>query len=93
MENSSDQLDGLKGALGNLQKHFGDIEKLTAQTQDLLPKDMFKAEIDGHTLEISIGMSGAAIVFNFADKSKCASLFNELKQQKKGFFQRVFNIK
>lgn len=87
------QLNGLTGALGELVANFGDIKKITEMTQDLLPKDKFTAEIDGHTMEVSMGLSGKAIVFNFTDDIKCSSLFNELKQNKQGFFKRIFNIK
>jgi hypothetical protein len=79
-------LDQLQSALNG----YKGLDEVAKMTQDLLPKDKFTADIDSQKLEISIGMSGKAIVFNFDSESKCKELFNDLKEQKQGFFKRFF---
>lgn len=93
MENHAGALKDLQQKLEGMMNQFGGTDQLINTTQDLLPKDKFTAEIDGYHLEVSIGLSGKAIVFNFTDADKCASLFSELKQNKQGFFKRIFNVK
>lgn len=89
LKNLKDYQKQLEDAIGE----FGSIGKMAELTQDILPKDKFHAQIDGHKMEISIGLSGKAIVFLFQDEIKCASLFSELKSNKQGFFQRIFKTK
>lgn len=79
--------------LKRLTEQFGGVTELVNLSQDLLPRDKFTAQIDGHIVEVSIGMSGRAITMMFVDGVKCKETFNELKQNKQGFFKRIFNIK
>lgn len=90
-DKGAEQLMQMASDLKQLIANSGNITDMVATAQDLLPKNKFTAEIDGHVFECSIGMSGKAIVFNFQDDIKCASLFNELKENKKGFFKRIFS--
>lgn len=90
-DKGAEQLMQMANDLKTLMANAGNISEMVGAAQDLLPKHKFTAEIDGHVFECSLALSGKAIVFNFQDDIKCTSLFNELKENKKGFFKRIFS--
>lgn len=72
-----------------IDQHNG-LSGVTEITRNMLPKDAFDAEIDGHIVNVSIAVSGTAIILKFTDDIKAASVYSELKQNKQGFFKRIF---
>lgn len=76
--------------LSDLMKQFGGMSGVAETTRDMLPRDAFDAEIDGHIVNVSIAVSGTAIILKFPEDIKAASVYNELKQNKQGFFKRIF---
>jgi len=90
-DNGAEQLAQMANDLKQLLSNAGNITDMVGAAQDLLPKHKFTAEIDGHVFEVSLALSGKAIVLNFQDDIKCTSLYNEMKENKKGFFKRIFS--
>lgn len=81
--------DSIKSLQDLMHQHKG-LEGITETTRNMLPKDAFEAELDGHRINVSIAVSGTAIILKFSDDIKCASVYNEIKQNKQGFFKRIF---
>ena len=90
-EKKMGELDAILKRAKDLQKSFGGIEKLMDMTEHLTPKDKFIGEIDGVKIEVSSGVSGRAIVIVFDKAEDQSRFYSQLKEQKKTFFQRVFN--
>lgn len=93
MDRQQETLQKSLDELQNVIKQYGGVSEMVGLSQDMLPKDKFNAEIDGHVIEVSRALSGKAIMIVFQDEIKCGSLYNEIKSNKQGFFKRIFNIK
>jgi hypothetical protein len=93
MSKEYENLLKMKSDLEGMINNFGGSKEMIDMTQDLLPKDKFNAEIDGINVEVSSGLSGRAIVFVFHNPKDQEKIYAELKENKKGFFKRIFNIK
>lgn len=93
MDRQQETLQKSLDELQNVIKQYGGVSEMVGLSQDMLPKDKFNAEIDGHVIEVSMALSGKAIMIVFQDGIKCGSLYNEIKSNKQGFFKRIFNIK
>lgn len=95
--NNETPFDTLNGAAEQLKKAMGDfqgIDKITEFAENILPKDKFTAEIDGHKVDVSIGFSGRMIMIEFQDDIKGRSIHAEMKQNTEGLksvIKRIFS--
>lgn len=93
MTNEEKVLENMNGLKGNLEELMRKSSELQKFTQDLLPSDKFTADMDGVDIEVSMAMNGRAIVFSIVNQDECRRIFNEMKQNRKGFFKRIFNTR
>lgn len=77
--------------LEDLMSKYQGVGGITAAAENLMPKYTFAADHDGHKVDVSLAVNGRAVVLFYHDDIKAASVFNELKNNKKGFFKRIFS--
>lgn len=91
MQEHIKNLNDYKKQLEEAISEFNSVGKLAELTQDMLPKDKFNAEVEGCPAEISLALSGRAMMIQFKNPEDCKRLFLEKKANKKTFFQKIFN--